>query len=322
METRVSVVVTAVCDSAPLRALLARLQSQCEEVGGELFLAVNVAPERLGADVCSKLESRVDRLVFASAPGKSHSLNAAVRSCIGEIVAFTDDDAQPARGWLKALVAPLQADPRISGCGGPVLPVYPPGGPPRWYRRLIARRRSFFLGPIHFLGNRDEDYAPRDLAPLPLGANCAFRRRLLLEHPYPTELGPNRESGLRGGEDAAVALRLIRAGHQIRYVARAVVYHPVDEGRMTLAYAREGFEMQGVENARIHHLTGVPHRSVSDLERRARGLEGGSIKAFFRGRDRQLARELRGAYLRSMAAEFESLLHTPHQPRASIQRTF
>ena len=305
-ELEVSVVVTAVRDSSGLRGCLRRLRAQCAEA--ELVLAVNASAESFGETTRSALESEVDRIVFEPTPGKSHALNTAVEACRGEIVAFTDDDAFPCTDWLARIVAPLRSDAAIAGTGGPVLPIFPPGGPPSWYRKLIARTRCTFLGPFLFLGNEARDFAVSgdEISPVPFGANCAYRRELLLQHPYPTDLGPNRETGLRGGEDTAVAVWLLQANHRIVYVPDARVYHPVEPERLTLEFVRSGYGVQGLEYQRLSRHLGIAPETPKVIHYMARRTRGMWLKRRTRSRDRQIRRDLQATYLDALADAIEA----------------
>lgn len=262
MSSSVTVVVTACGRSDQLLRTLDACLEQAREVDGEVLLAINAGQQELPEDDVRELREHADRLLFEPVPGKSRALNAAVRAAEGEVMAFIDDDAEPDHGWLAALTAPLleRGSPH-AGAGGVVLPVFPSGGPAAWYRQILARTRSCFLGPYHFLGNEYQDYIlPKagEFSPLPFGANCAYRRASLLERPYPLELGPNRRTGGRGGEDTAVAMELLRSGQRLLHVPAARVYHPVDPERLTLEYVREGYRQQAREILELHRLLEIP----------------------------------------------------------------
>ncbi len=253
----VSVVVASYGESQLLRESLAMVRAQLEEADGELLVVLNrplaaLMPERL-----EELASAGARVLVEERPGKSHALNLGVREARADICAFIDDDALAQPGWLLALVAPLSADPACAGVGGRVLPLLPLQGVPAWYRRLVAGRRSFFLGPVHDLGPLPLQYAPGSYATLPLGTNCAFRRELLLAIGYAPELGPNRLSGTRGGEDTLMARMLLDRGHRIVYAPEARVHCPVSSARLTPRYALEGYFWQGVEKVRVQRALGI-----------------------------------------------------------------
>ena len=257
----VSVIVTACGDSAALRACLHALAPQCHAAQAELLLVINTAPQALADAARAALEQRCDRLLFEPRPGKSHALNSAVRAARGAVLAFTDDDAKPAPHWLAALTQPLldpHRDPLLVGCGGPVEPIYPTQGVPAWLPALLDAHPTHFLTPKHHLGTAATDYLPREggLAHVPLGANCAYRREVFEAYHYDTELGPNRVTGLRGGEDYLLGQLLIRDGYRLRYLPQAQVAHPVDPARLSRRHVDRAFYMHGVEWVRIWQALG------------------------------------------------------------------
>ena len=252
-EGGVSVIVTACDDSHALRLLLENLRTQVDSLRGEIVLAVNGPEQALDPEARLALEKRCDQLIFEPRVGKSHALNTAIARCRGSVVAFTDDDAAPRPGWLAALVEPLLSPDRPAGrvgCGGPVVPIFPEDTPD-WYREMVLERSSHFLGPRHELGGEARDYDSTTGSEAPLGANCAYRREVFARYRYDPQLGPNRETGLRGGEDFVLARLLLRDGYSIRYVPEAPIEHEVHRDRMTRAYVKRGHYLQGVESVRI-----------------------------------------------------------------------
>lgn len=301
---KISVVVTACEDSEPLRELLACVRDQAGPLGAELVLAINRSAEDIESTSLDAFDKLADRIVHEPVPGKSNSLNTAIRACRGELVAFTDDDAKPDDDWLEQITTPLQQDLGLTGIGGPVLPIFPTGGPPAWYRQILARTRTNFLGPYHFLGNEAWDYQiPKGLDPLPLGANACYRREALLEHPFLPELGPNFMTQMRGGEDTLLALELLMAGRRLRYIPTARVYHPVSSERMTVDYVRDGFRIQGMECIRVLRAIGRPLPTVTRLKRGIVKHELNWFKRAIYGADRSLRRRLRGEFLKRVLEE-------------------
>ncbi|RIL07680.1 MAG: hypothetical protein DCC71_02220 [Proteobacteria bacterium] len=264
----VTVLVTACCDSAPLRRCLETLRAQVAAAGGELLLALNAAPAALAPDARASLAALADRLVFEPCVGKSHALNAGVAAARGDVIAFTDDDAIPQPGWLAALLAPLRDPARpadLVGAGGPVV-VELPERTPEWYRALV---RNAKIGPRHEPFTHACDYPAGGDAPLvPIGANCAYRREVFERHRYDTCLGPNRATGLRGGEDTLLGRRLLREGARLRYCPDARVVHPIDAARTTYAYVRHGAYLQGVQNVLIARALGDPVEDPARLRHR------------------------------------------------------
>jgi glycosyltransferase involved in cell wall biosynthesis len=273
---RVSVVVTACADSAALRICLGRIRTQADALGAELLLVVN-APESALGDARDEIAKLCDRVLFEPRVGKSNALNAAVAVCRGQVIAFSDDDAEPQAGWLAALVAPLLAPERpvdLVGVGGPVYPLFPERGVARWFREIVESKNTYFLGPRHDLGAEPIDYSldHRARTGVPIGANCAYRREVFAFYQYDPRLGPNRETGLRGGEDSLLGMALMLDGFRLAYVPEARVAHPVHADRTHLEHVRRGYFIQGVEFVRIRNLLGVTLPPPAFFRRKLRGV--------------------------------------------------
>jgi arylsulfatase len=286
---RVSVVVATTADAESLPGLLERLRPQVDAACGELIVAVNRGRAGARREVVEACERIADRVLYEARPGKSRALNEAVRQARGELCAFIDDDAEPAADWLAQLVAPFAQDPSVAGVGGRVLPVLPHDGVPGWYRRLCRRRATHFLGPRHDLGDQAREYAAGSFATLPLGANCAWRRELLAELGYADDLGPNRESGTRGGEDTLLARQVVDGGRRVVYAPGAIVHHPVARERLQARYVLEGFYWQGVQRVRIHRHLGLEFEQGLLAKARRRVRMGAPWAALERWLPRALA---------------------------------
>ena len=275
---RVAVLVTAHEDSPRLYTCLRALLAQASEVDAEVLLVINQEqgsfPKR-AEELASKLCTRV---LFVATPGKSNALNAGVAACDAEVIAFTDDDAEPQAGWLANLTAPLLDDRRptnLVGTGGRVLPIYPEQGMPSWYSDMIEGKALSVLGPRHDRGDEALPYAMRGArTPNPIGANCAYRREIFDNYRYAPELGPNYETGVRGGEDTEFAQRLMLDGLALLYVPDAIVHHVVRPERLSLAYCAPRFYSHGVELARLRAMLGVSQKSPFRLRWERRLLFG------------------------------------------------
>jgi len=147
---------------------------------------------------------------LAQNKGKANALNTALRRFAqGEIVAIYDADERPQPTALRYLVAPF-ANPQVGGVSG---------------RRAVsnslqspAASYTTFEGLVHQLVTmRAKERL--NLAPAILGANCAYRRTALVQ------AGNFKPGALL--EDSDLTLKLVRAGWQIRFEARAVSYHQV-----------------------------------------------------------------------------------------------
>ena len=127
-------------------------------------------------------------------PGASAKRNAGWRTTRAALIAFTDDDCEPAPGWLAAL---SRADGDL--LHGPVAP-HPEDA---HVDAVFARTLSV--------------PAPNDHFP---AANLAVRRAAL-------EAVGGFDVGLTGGEDTDLAWRVIETGGRPAWVPGALVHHAV-----------------------------------------------------------------------------------------------
>jgi GT2 family glycosyltransferase len=302
----VSVVVNACRDSETLRVCLRQLVEQARRMSAEVILAVNTAEDELPHAERDALDAIVDRIVFEPEVGKSCALNTGGREARGRVLAMTDDDATICPNWLEAISRPLLEGDRYAGTGGPVMPLFPEGGGPDWFRNLMARGTAHLLGPYQYLGPDRMEYTDDSLgSPMPFGANWAFRREVFVANPMNPELGANRITKFHGCEDTELNKRLLRAGHRLLYVPEARVYHPVIPERMTLEYVRYRYHAQGRAAARMNRILGDPPADVDRLRRKIRGKRVGPLRRLLLGRRRAIRREMRGALY---AGELEETL--------------
>src|SRR5690606_4820354 len=57
-------------------------------------------------------------LPAATAPGVIAALQAGLDAATGEIIAFTDDDAEPRADWIERLLGAIPPDGPVAGAGG------------------------------------------------------------------------------------------------------------------------------------------------------------------------------------------------------------
>ena len=88
---------------------------------------VIVVDNRTGPTIALALrEDERVRVVSESRPGASAARNRGVQSAMGELVAFTDDDAVVDPQWLRSIATRFRSDPDVEGVGGLVLPAEEP----------------------------------------------------------------------------------------------------------------------------------------------------------------------------------------------------
>ncbi|MGH2906344.1 MAG: glycosyltransferase family 2 protein [Solirubrobacterales bacterium] len=172
---------------------------------------------RAGDDVSSGV-AKSDRgvipdIVTVERRGQTHALNSALERAAGDIVAFTDDDAEPAPDWLARLVTHY-ADPKVGGVGGKVVV---PG------QTSAGSSERYLVGGVSAIGRPHGNHhlgdgPARDVLWLK-GVNMSFRRELC--H-FDESL---RGDGAQVANDSEIALRIHAAGWRIVYDPAASVEH-------------------------------------------------------------------------------------------------
>jgi glycosyltransferase involved in cell wall biosynthesis len=172
------------------------------------------------------------RYLAESRGGLSVARNTAIENAVGEVVAFTDDDATVHPDWLRRLIEGFTG-PEVMAVTGLVLPeelatesqvVFEKalGGFNHGYRSMSFGRRFFEEGkaiatPVWKIG---------------AGANMALRRQAYdLVGPFDERLG----AGATGcSEDSEFWYRLLAFGWECRYQPSAVVFHCHRADRLSL----------------------------------------------------------------------------------------
>jgi glycosyltransferase involved in cell wall biosynthesis len=196
------------------------------------------------------------RYLFEAAQGLSAARNAGVLDAHGDIIAFTDDDVAVEPTWLQNLAEPLLTK-TYAASGGRIFPKWS-SEPPAW----LPIHARYGLSPLTAF---DLGTTPLDLTEPPVGANMAFRKSLFARYgDFRTDLG-RRPGTLIGDEEIDFGNRLLSGGELLRYVPSAVVYHPVQENRLTKEYflswwfdkGRADIMLDGVPKTRWQ-VRGVP----------------------------------------------------------------
>jgi len=179
------------------------------------------------------------RVVVEPSPGLSAARNLGVRSARGESIAFLDDDATPAPGWLDAYERAL-ARPGVLAAGGPIDPDFA-APPPGWLDTDF----------LPYLSAWDRGPEPHRLAyaELPRGTNMAFRREAFERcGGFDPRLG-RRDRSLRSCEEIELCLRIERAGGEVVYEPGARVRHRVETARLSPRWLLDRFAAQGFSEA-------------------------------------------------------------------------
>jgi GT2 family glycosyltransferase len=257
-----------VCTNRSPGAIRECLEALQEQAGVEsVVLVTSGLPE---ADVAAHREAFGGTVLTEPRPGLSLARNRALEAA-REVIAFVDDDAVVAEGWWDALRRRWDEAPADVACiGGPIRPRYSVDPPP-WFSDGIA----------HTLTLLDRGPEVRDLDPSEeavYGANISFRvEPLRAVGAFDPALG---HSGARVffAEEDEVERALVRAGHRVRYVPDAAVWHVIPPERLTRgSFLRRRFAFGKALGMRRGRSRGVALRQ-------ALASAGGALAAAATGR--------------------------------------
>ncbi|GGK09486.1 hypothetical protein GCM10011583_46880 [Streptomyces camponoticapitis] len=163
--------------------------------------------------------------VHEPVPGLAAAHNRGVTATHSPVVAFTDDDVVADPGWLSALTAPFAADPRTGCVTGLILParLTTPA------QVLLESHGGFAKGFAPRLYDpaappADEPLFPFTAGSFGSGANMAFRASALRAvGGFDPATGTGTPA--KGGDDLYAFVRILTAGHRLRYTPGALVWH-------------------------------------------------------------------------------------------------
>jgi GT2 family glycosyltransferase len=214
-----------------LRGCLAALSALPDD--GQEVLVVDNAPTtdetlKVVEDFAGVLYAREDR------PGLDVARNRALREARGDVVAFTDDDAMPDKGWLRGLARNFE-DPLVLCAAGLTMPAELDTDAQDSFERESSFGRGF--------ARRVFDAAthdPHHSAPMGAGVNMAVRRSIL------ARLGGFDEAldagtPTRSGGDRDLFTRVLAAGYRVVYDPAALVWHRHRRDPRALRSAIQGY---------------------------------------------------------------------------------
>jgi glycosyltransferase involved in cell wall biosynthesis len=223
---RVSVVVPTYGRPNSLRKCLLALQSQDRPIDEIIVVARH--DDKSSQETVRMLGSS-GRLVVVDRPGLVTAMNAGVDTSSGDVVALTDDDAQPHPDWISRMLAAYASDPAIGAVGGRDWLYY--DGQLQDGAKTVVGRISWFgrITGNHHLGAghaRDVDVLK--------GVNLSMRGDLLRKIRFDERL---LGVGTEHHWELVVCLTLRRIGYRIVYDPAIAVDHypqPRIEGRRRL----------------------------------------------------------------------------------------
>jgi len=162
------------------------------------------------------------RYVRENKPGLDRARNRAIEEANYKIIAFTDDDARPDRGWLQAIGKAFE-DPQIDAVTGPVLPAelethhqnlfeFAYGGMSHGFKRKFIRGTQ--------LSAAEKLWA----SGFGVGANMAYRKKVF-DRTGLFDVSLDVGTPSNGGGDVEMFHRITATGKNILYEPRAYVWH-------------------------------------------------------------------------------------------------
>lgn len=210
---RISVIVPSYMRPSSLSACLRALRDQ--RLAATEVIVVARQGDVDTAALCSDATVALPnlRLVLVDRPGTVAALNAGCRVARGEIIAVTDDDAQPEEEWIYRIATEFAEDPQLGALGGPDLlegrehERVGAGcvGRASWYGRMVGNHHA---GTVR----EEVDYLK--------GVNMAFRTSVLPEFDHLL-----RGAGAQVGLDMKPPLAIKRRGYKVLYEPSLRVRH-------------------------------------------------------------------------------------------------
>jgi glycosyltransferase involved in cell wall biosynthesis len=160
------------------------------------------------------------RLLVQPNTGKSDALNAGIRTALGDVLAFTDDDCLCSEGYLPGIQA-VFSNPAVHAVAAREL-VNIDGDVPRW----LPKR----------LGEYDRGEAFCELPPgsILFGSNMIVRRQVF------ARVGgfrPDLGAGAAGmAEDMEISIRITAAGYRLHYAPQILIRHHLSASRLTRSF--------------------------------------------------------------------------------------
>ncbi len=172
------------------------------------------------------IESFTERLpvryLLEPRPGQNCARNRALKDVeLGRLVVFTDDDVEPRKDWLKAIVSISERWPEYSVFGGKIYVIWPSVQIPEWAHIPYIKLLCFAE---HNHAESECVYAPTEN---PFSGNFWVRREVFENgRLFCERIGP-RPGGYIMGSESSFLKKLYEDGYRMVYSSEAVVGHHV-----------------------------------------------------------------------------------------------
>ncbi len=179
--------------------------------------------------------------------GHSYSRNRGIKEAKGKLTSFIDDDAFVAPDFSKHIISFFKAHPVVQVIGGKVVPLYE-SKEPQWM--------SSFMLPLVSALDMGDKVQPFKGRKFPIGANIIFRKEVFEKYGnFNVALG-RKGSGLAGGDEKELVMRLKEDQVPVYYVPNIKVDHVIPDKRLSMTYIK-GLA-QGVGQSEKERLKNKP----------------------------------------------------------------
>jgi len=158
------------------------------------------------------------RYIHEPRPGLDVARNRGLLAARGEVVAFTDDDAQVDPGWLAALLHNF-ADPMVALVTGITMPLELETEAQIWFERTNGFGRGFVRKQFDNISTE-----PLAAGQVGAGVNMAIRRSAL-DHIGLFDEALDCGTASRSGGDQEFFYRVLARGYRVIYEPAALVWH-------------------------------------------------------------------------------------------------
>lgn len=244
LKPQVSIIICTYARAQLVKKTLLSLKKLTDIDQAEVIVVDNNSPDHTAEVVaeCIKQMNKKVRIkyVFEPKQGLSVARNTGIEVSTGAFIAFLDDDAIPAVGWVTSIIEGFNKNTDAAAIGGIIDPDFETARP-QWLVKELERPYG-----IVDLGNQMRQY-PSGLHPF--GGNCAIRRAILGNLQFPEWLGRNGGQSLLSGEETWLFGQMKKQGKKLYYIPGMRISHFTPAARLNPEWIKKRYYYQGVSNA-------------------------------------------------------------------------
>tara|TARA_Y100000385_G_scaffold124527_1_gene129440 strand:- start:9260 stop:10195 length:936 start_codon:yes stop_codon:yes gene_type:complete len=155
--------------------------------------------------------------------GLSYARNRGIKEAKGDVIIFVDDDAILDENYFEKLDYYFITEKETMAIGSKIFLKYESPKPPLWENKHLNSLHAYFN-----LGNKKKYFSK---SKYPIGTNMSFRKEVFEKiGDFNVTLG-RVKSGLGGGEEKDIFMRMYANKMKVLYVPDAIVHHRIPEER-------------------------------------------------------------------------------------------